>query len=44
MQKNSKFNSFDFWWLVISVGMAVGAGIVLVPITTGAIGFAVFTI
>ena len=44
MQKNSKFNSFDFGWLVISVGMAVGAGIVLVPITTGAIGFAVFTI
>ena len=44
MKKNSKFNSFDFSWLIISVGMAVGAGIVLIPITTGIVGFAVFAI
>lgn len=44
MQKNSKFDKFDFSWLIISMGMAVGAGIVLVPVTTGIVGFAIFAI
>ena len=44
MQKNSKFDKFDFSWLIISMGMAVGAGIILVPVTTGIVGFAIFAI
>ncbi|MGQ4002116.1 serine permease [Francisellaceae bacterium CB299] len=44
MQKKSKFDKFDFSWLIISIGMAVGAGIVLVPITTGIVGFVIFAI
>ena len=42
MQKNLKFDKFDFSWLIISMCMAVGAGIVLVPITTGIVGFIIF--
>ena len=44
MQKKFKFDKFDFSWLIISIGMAVGAGIVLVPITTGIVGFVIFAI
>lgn len=42
--KKPKFDKFDYSWLIISIGMAVGAGIVLVPVTTGIVGFAIFAI
>ncbi|MBX9867993.1 MAG: hypothetical protein K2Y14_13860 [Burkholderiales bacterium] len=37
-----KFNSFDWGWLVISFGMALGAGIVLVPVSVGVVGLVAF--
>lgn len=37
-----KFNSFDWGWLVISFGMALGAGIVLVPVSVGVVGLIAF--
>ncbi|MFV9931449.1 MAG: aromatic amino acid transport family protein [Francisella endosymbiont of Hyalomma asiaticum] len=44
MKSLHNFDSFDFGWLVISIGMAVGAGIVLVPVSVGVVGFAVFVV
>jgi len=37
------FDSFDFGWLILSLGMAIGAGIVMVPVKAGAAGFWAFT-
>lgn len=37
-----RFNSFDWGWLVISFGMALGAGIVLVPVSVGVVGLVAF--
>ncbi|AIT09755.1 serine permease [Candidatus Francisella endociliophora] len=42
MKKNFNFDRFDLGWLVVSIGMAVGAGIVLVPVSIGVVGFIVF--
>lgn len=39
---DEKFNSFDWGWLVISFGMALGAGIVLVPVSVGVAGLIAF--
>ncbi|QIV95478.1 amino acid permease [Allofrancisella inopinata] len=44
MQNVSKINKFDLGWLVVSFGMAIGAGIVLVPVSIGVVGFVVFAI
>lgn len=44
MKGLADFNRFDFGWLVVSIGMAVGAGIVLVPVSVGVVGFAVFVV
>ncbi|MFV9924994.1 MAG: aromatic amino acid transport family protein [Francisella endosymbiont of Hyalomma scupense] len=44
MKSLHNFDSFDFGWLVVSIGMAVGAGIVLVPVSVGVVGFAVFVV
>ena len=38
------FDRFDFGWLVLSLGMAIGSGIVIVPITVGANGFLAFLV
>lgn len=44
MKGLTDFNRFDFGWLVVSIGMAVGAGIVLVPVSVGVVGFVVFVV
>lgn len=44
MSQTYKFNKFDLSWLVVSIGMAVGAGIVLVPVSVGVVGFTVFMV
>ena len=44
MKGLADFNRFDFGWLVVSIGMAVGAGIVLVPVSVGVVGFEVFVV
>nr|WP_272916262.1 hypothetical protein [Francisella tularensis] len=42
MKSLRNFDRFDFGWLVVSIGMAVGTGIVLVSVSVGVVGFAVF--
>lgn len=42
VKNQEKFNSFDWGWLVISFGMALGAGIVLVPVSVGVVGLIAF--
>lgn len=42
MKEKLDFDKFDLGWLVVSIGMAVGAGIVLVPVSIGVVGFTVF--
>ncbi|MFC4892147.1 amino acid permease [Pseudofrancisella aestuarii] len=37
-----KIDKFDFGWIVISFGMAVGAGIVLTPVSIGVVGLFIF--
>lgn len=37
-----KFNSTDFGWLIMSIGMAIGAGIVFLPVQVGLMGMWVF--
>ncbi|AJI69129.1 serine permease [Francisella tularensis] len=44
MKSLRNFDRFDFGWLVVSIGMAVGAGIVLVLVSVGVVGFAVFVV
>ncbi|QWU99461.1 aromatic amino acid transport family protein [Francisella salimarina] len=44
MRSLANFDKFDFGWLVVSIGMAVGAGIVLVPVSVGVVGFVVFVV
>ncbi|WP_150465630.1 aromatic amino acid transport family protein [Francisella sp. SYW-2] len=44
MRNLANFDKFDFGWLVVSIGMAVGAGIVLVPVSVGVVGFVVFVV
>jgi serine transporter len=37
-----KFEKVDFGWIVMSIGMAIGAGIVLLPVQIGVMGIWVF--
>jgi cysteine uptake transport protein len=42
--KNIKFDAADRGWVVMSIGMAVGAGIVFLPVEVGIMGIWVFLI
>lgn len=37
-----KFDSTDFGWIIMSIGMAIGAGIVFLPVQVGLMGMWVF--
>ncbi len=41
-QQATRFDSVDIGWIVMSIGMAVGAGIVFLPIQVGVMGLWVF--
>lgn len=41
-KKATKFDSVDIGWIVISIGMAIGAGIVFLPVQVGIMGIWVF--
>ena len=38
----TKFDSVDVGWIVMSIGMAIGAGIVFLPVQVGVMGLWVF--
>lgn len=38
----TKFDSIDFGWIIMSIGMAIGAGIVFLPVQVGLMGMWVF--
>ncbi|MEI8055488.1 MAG: hypothetical protein WCH10_05785 [bacterium] len=42
MKKDTRFNSDDLGWVVMSVGMAIGGGIVFLPVKVGLEGLWVF--
>jgi amino acid permease len=39
-----KFDSMDWGWIIMSIGMAIGAGIVFLPVQVGVVGIWVFLI
>ncbi|MGS0674421.1 hypothetical protein [Shewanella sp. 0m-4] len=41
-QQATKFDSVDLGWIVMSIGMAIGAGIVFLPVQVGVMGLWVF--
>ncbi|GIU21917.1 amino acid permease [Shewanella schlegeliana] len=41
-QQATKFDSIDLGWIVMSIGMAIGAGIVFLPVQVGVMGLWVF--
>ncbi|ROS04686.1 serine transporter [Sinobacterium caligoides] len=41
-QKAIKFDEVDYGWIVMSIGMAIGAGIVFLPVQVGVMGLWVF--
>ncbi|MBW4801755.1 aromatic amino acid transport family protein [Loigolactobacillus coryniformis] len=41
-QTQTKFNSTDWGWVIMSIGMAIGAGIVFLPVKVGLVGIWVF--
>ncbi|MFM1299399.1 hypothetical protein WFL92_14880 [Yersinia enterocolitica] len=41
-QEAIKFDSTDFGWVIMSIGMAIGAGIVFLPVQVGLMGLWVF--
>ncbi|XHF82433.1 hypothetical protein SNR28_00130 [Vibrio sp. HN007] len=41
-KKATKFDSVDIGWIVMSIGMAIGAGIVFLPVQVGVMGLWVF--
>lgn len=41
-KKLTRFDSTDIGWIIISIGMAIGAGIVFLPVQVGLIGLWVF--
>lgn len=43
-QPTKRFDGFDWGWLVVSFGMALGAGIVLVPVSVGVVGLTIYLI
>lgn len=42
--KAIKFNSTDFGWVIMCIGMAIGAGIVFLPVQVGRVGLWVYII
>ncbi|MDU8923536.1 hypothetical protein RYD26_01130 [Pasteurellaceae bacterium LIM206] len=42
IRKLAKFDSTDFGWVIMSIGMAIGAGIVFLPVQVGLMGMWVF--
>lgn len=38
----TKFDSTDWGWVIMSIGMAIGAGIVFLPVKVGVLGLWVF--
>ena len=38
----TKFDSTDWGWVIMSIGMAIGAGIVFLPVKVGVLGIWVF--
>lgn len=42
MKQAMKFDSTDFGWVIMSIGMAIGAGIVFLPVQVGLMGMWVF--
>lgn len=43
-RKETKFDSVDRGWVIMSVGMAIGAGIVYLPVKVGIVGIWTFLI
>lgn len=43
-QSATKFDSTDWGWIIMSIGMAIGAGIVFLPVQVGLVGIWVFLI
>ncbi len=41
-KKSIKFNHYDTGWVIMSIGMAIGAGIVFLPVQVGLMGMWVF--
>jgi len=41
-EESVRFDSIDFGWIIISIGMAIGAGIVFLPVQIGLMGLWVF--
>lgn len=41
-EESVRFDSTDFGWIIISIGMAIGAGIVFLPVQIGLMGLWVF--
>lgn len=42
IEQAMKFDSTDFGWIIMSIGMAIGAGIVFLPVQVGLMGMWVF--
>ena len=42
LKEAMKFDSTDFGWVIMSIGMAIGAGIVFLPVQVGLMGMWVF--
>ena len=38
----TRFNSVDFGWIILSIGMAIGAGIIFLPVQAGLVGIWAF--
>lgn len=43
-RKAIKFDSTDWGWIIMSIGMAIGAGIVFLPVKVGLVGLWVFLV
>ena len=41
-KKATRFDSIDIGWIILSIGMAIGAGIVFLPVQAGIVGLWVF--
>ncbi|MFM0961198.1 aromatic amino acid transport family protein [Yersinia enterocolitica] len=41
-KESTKFDSTDWGWVILSIGMAIGAGIVFLPVKVGLVGLWVF--
>jgi serine transporter len=40
--RGNRFDKHDFGWIILSIGMAIGAGIVFLPVQAGLVGIWVF--